>query len=270
MIKFDYHSHSVFSPDSFASLEDMVHYALKRGLTELAITDHMDFYYPSGKLINHTPIKKYAQAVLKAQEIFEGQIKILLGAEFGLRPDSVATATKIANEHDFDFIIGSMHEHADGYGYHSSQFFGGRTKKQAYDACFENMAATVNMCDPSTFDVVGHLDYVERYARYPDKTLHYSEHHETIDALLRAIIDKGKGIEINTAGFAYGLGHAHPRIEILRRYKELGGEIITVGSDAHNSKALGQYFDEAGKMLEQAGIKYITSFKKRKPSMIKI
>ena len=268
MIKFDYHTHSHYSPDSFARIEDMASHAIKCGITELGISDHFDFFYPDGELANPGNVSKYISSIKKAQKKFEGKLKILVGAEFGLRRDAIATATDIAKNHDFDYIIGSMHEHSSGYGYHSANFFGSLSKERAYRIYFENMLQVVNDCD--CFDVIGHLDYIERYGRYADKSLVYKDYADVIDELLKAIIAKGKGIELNTAGYSYGLGHPHPQLNILRRYRELGGEILTVGSDSHRPDSIGQYFNKAAHVLEEAGIKYITSFKSRKPKMIKL
>ena len=268
MIKLDYHSHSFFSPDSYATIDEMAEMAIELGIEEYAVTDHVDFLHPSGKLANAQPMSRYVNAVLEKQRNFAGRLKILLGVEFGLRMDSIASAEKIAAEYDFDIIIGSTHEYLDGTDYYLPNFYGTKAKQEAYTAYFENMLNVINACD--CFDVVGHLDYIERYGRYNDKTLHYKDYAEVIDAVLRAVIQKGKGIELNTSGLAYGLGHAHPCSEILRRYKELGGEILTVGSDAHRPVAVGQYFENAKKILEDVGIKYITSFENRKPTMVKI
>ena len=268
MIKYDYHTHSWHSTDSLTPLDKNIEKAISLGLAEIAATDHVDFYYPTGKILYNMPVDKYVKDVMEMQKKFHGQIKVLLGVEFGLRPDAVATATKIANEYDFDFILGSMHEHVNGTAFHKAEFYEGRTKQVAYNDYFESMIETIKSSD--CFDVVGHLDYIERYGRYHDSTLHYKDHTEVIDQLLKAIIDKGKGIEINTAGYAYGLEHPHPRVEILRRYKELGGEILTVGSDGHTTRNIGQYFEHANALLQEAGIKYVTTFEKRKPTMVKI
>ena len=268
MIKYDYHTHSEYSIDSYTPLEKNIERAIQIGLDEIAATDHVDFYYPSGEIMGNMPIDSYVQSVLHAQKKYHGRIKVVLGIEFGLRPDAVKTATKIAQSYDFDFILGSMHEHISGMPFHRAEFYKGREKQAAYDDYFESLLTTINSCD--CFDVVGHLDYIERYGHYQNNDLHYHNHIDRVDALLRAIIDKGKGIEINTSGYAYGLGHPHPRLDIVRRYLSLGGEILTVGSDAHTAKNIGQHFDRTYAFLKESGIKYLTTFEKRKPTMVKV
>jgi histidinol-phosphatase (PHP family) len=268
MIKFDYHTHTHHSPDSGALLDDMVRRAILLGLTEYAITDHMDFVYPVPEFRNKTWFSKYIRAVLRAKEKYADKIKILLGIELGLRPDCAAIGAQIANAYDFDIIIGSMHQDTEGIDFGYAQFFSGRNKQEAYNAYFESILATIRACD--CFDILGHLDYIERYGRYDDKSLHYNDHKEVIDEILKTVIDKGKGIEINTSGFAYGFDRPHPQPAILRRYKELGGEILTIGSDAHRPDAIAFGYNKSKKIMEEAGFKYITRFEKRKPSFIKI
>jgi len=268
MITFDYHTHSNHSPDSTTLISDMLLRAIDIGITEYAITDHMDFAYPASIYASHNLLDAYVKDVQSAQKKFAGQINILLGIEFGLRPDCAAVTSQIAESYDFDFIIGSMHEDTKGFDFGFAQFFRGRTKREAYTTYFESILETVNACD--AFDVLGHMDYIERYGRFEDKSLHYKDYKEIIDEILKVVIAKGKGIEINTSGYAYGLGHPHPRLEILKRYKELGGEILTIGSDCHHPRALAQHFEHVPAFLAAADIKYITRFKKREPIFTKI
>ncbi|MDR2166936.1 MAG: histidinol-phosphatase HisJ family protein [Clostridiales bacterium] len=268
MLKFDYHTHTLYSPDSVALIDDMAERAIELGLTEYAITDHMDFSYPAAEFLNTRELNSYVNAVLAAREKFAGRIKILLGAELGLRPDCAAIGAQIAGSFDFDIIIGSMHEDLEGVDFGFAHFFEGRSKKQAYGIYFESILKTVRTCD--CFDILGHMGYVERYGRYKDKTLEYADFKEIIDEILKTLIDKEIGIEINTSGYAYGIGRAHPQMEVLRRYRALGGEIVTVGSDAHRPGAIAASFDLAKETLKEAGIKYITRFDKRKPSFVRI
>ena len=124
------------------------------------------------------------------------------------------------------------------------------------------------------FDVYGHIDYVIRYViKYYDNVINkinYDEFRDILDEILLVIINKDKGIEINTSGIRYGLNSVHPNIEILKRYKELGGKIITIGSDAHRVEDLASHFDIAIDLLEQSGFEEIAVYHNRKPDFIKI
>jgi len=176
----------------------------------------------------------------------------------------------ISNKYDFDFIIGSMHTLFQKDIYHfREEFFENNTKEEVYRLYFEEVLRSVKLFTDE-FDVYGHLDFVMRYALEDDKSCHYADFRELLDQILRLLIQKGKGIEINTSGFRYGLGHMHPNTEIIKHYKELGGEIITVGSDAHHRKTLCSEFERAYAILKECGFSYITVFEKRKPRFVKI
>ena len=113
------------------------------------------------------------------------------------------------------------------------------------------------------FDVYGHLDYVVRYGPNKNKFYSYEKFADIIDEILRTLISRGKGIELNMAGFKYGLGHAHPIMDILKRYKELGGEIITIGSDGHAPEQIAWEFEKVPAILKEAGFTYFTTYKNR-------
>lgn len=147
-------------------------------------------------------------------------------------------------------------------------FFEGLTQKQAYIRYFEEVLKNVNLYDE--FDVYGHIDYIIRYGGYENKTLIYSEYEEVLDEILKTLINKGKGIEVNTSGFRYGLETAHPNEEILKRYRSLGGKIITVGSDAHQTKDLYSNFEKVYSLLKSLGYEYYTVFQNREPRFIKL
>ena len=137
-----------------------------------------------------------------------------------------------------------------------------------------------NIRTDTKFDVYGHIDYIIRYTptqqknkaqgiideTYMDRCFRDSS--DMIDEILRLLLAKGKGIEVNTAGIKYGLGHTNPQEKVLKRYRELGGEIITVGSDAHETKHLAYAFEGIPELLRKCGFRYYTEFRKRKPEMI--
>lgn len=109
----------------------------------------------------------------------------------------------------------------------------------------------------------GHIDYVVRYGPEKNKNYSYDKYKDVIDEILRQLIAHGKGIELNMAGFKYGLGHPNPTEEILHRYRELGGEIITIGADGHAPDQIAWDFDKVPQLLKAAGFDYFTVFTKR-------
>ena len=129
-------------------------------------------------------------------------------------------------------------------------------------------ATLANIRKLDCFDVYGHIDYIVRYA--PNKRENYSilDYKDIIDEILKLLIENGKGIECNTAGFKYGLGVPNPENYVLKRYHELGGEILTIGSDGHKPEHTAYAFDKVPALLESCGIRYYTVFHNRKPIML--
>lgn len=261
MIKADQHTHSSFSTDSDEPLEEMVKAAEKKGLQTLCITEHMDMDYPGGEFILDT--ESYRKELMRVRS--QTNIELLFGVELGLMDYLAPRLEEYSKARDFDFIIGSSHlvNGQDPYYPGYFQNLGSRTGVLRY---FESILANIRAMD--CFDVYGHLDYVVRYS--PEKSYDPVDYREIIDEILRLLIEKGKGIEINTAGLQSGMGYVHPHEFILRRYKELGGEIVTVGSDAHDRRRVAADFDKAEAALSAAGFSYYTIFRERKPNFITI
>lgn len=261
----DTHMHTHFSGDSDALPEDMVHTAIQLGLDGICITDHMDYDYPEEPELFLLDLENYYNGIASLQSKFEQTLPIRYGIEIGLQPHVAAENNNVTKSYPFDFVIGSSHvvHHADPY---YGRFYENRTEEEAYleyfDSILENLSTNVD------FDVYGHLDYVVRYG--PNKNLFYSYHKyaEVIDEILRKLIEQGKGIELNTAGFKYGLGHPNPTEDILQRYHELGGEILTIGADAHKPEHVAYDFDKVPDILKNAGFSYYTVFHKRTPEFI--
>ena len=270
-IKSDFHLHTSFSGDSEADMEEMVKRAIALGLKDIAFTEHMDLNFP---VTDETPegvfecnVDSYLYHLLSVRTKYVNDINIRFGIEIGLQPDIVKANVKVAKEHDFDFVIGSIHV-VDGYDIYDPAYFAGRSDEEAYrryfEAVFENLRAYSN------FDVVGHLDYVVRKGRTLDADYSYDKYKDILDKILNRIIDLEKGIEVNTAAIKYGLKELNPCTDILRRYKELGGEIITVGSDAHTVEELGRGLDRAEEVLREAGFEYYTVYDARIPVQVKL
>ena len=148
-------------------------------------------------------------------------------------------------------------------------FFEGLSAKEAYMKYFNEVLENIKKYYYE-FDVYGHLDYVVRYGNYGIKQINYDDFKDVLDTILMTLIRKDKGIEINTSGIRYGLNEPHPNIDIVKRYKELGGEIITVGSDAHQAKDLASHFEIVYQMLETVGYDEVAIYHHRKPDFVKI
>lgn len=266
MIRADYHLHSDFSSDSTAPMEDMIEKAIELGLTRICFTDHMDYDFPvtSGYTFVFDP-EEYFLKLTRLKEQYEGKIKVLMGIELGLQPHLGEQFQKLADNYPFDFMIGSTHlvNRLDPY---LSEYWENRSKEEGVRAYFEEIIK--NLKSNPCFLINGHLDYMIRYAPNTNKDFAYKDYAETIDTMLRSIIESGKGIEINTSGFKYGLSVPHPHTDILKRYKELGGELITIGSDAHKPEHLAFDFDRAENLLMDLGFHYYAVYEERKPILL--
>ena len=269
-LKADFHLHSCFSGDSDAPMEEIIKKAISLGLTHICFTEHYDpdFVYPAGESGTfELNTDSYLYDLLRFREKYYGQIQIMFGVELGLQPHLRDALEFYTENHDFDFIIGSSHicNRKDPY---YPEFFEGRSEDEAHQEYFESILECVK--ETPYFDVYGHLDYVVRYGPTKNQNYTYQKHADIIDRILRAIVESGKGIELNTSGFRSGLGQPNPCVDILKRYKELGGEIITVGSDAHKPGHVGADFDKACTILKDCGFQYYTIFEKRAPEFIKL
>ena len=262
----DYHTHSDFSSDSSTPLEENIKKAVDLGLREIAVTDHIDFDYPDPDFPFVFDYAPYRAEIERLKEKYSRKIKIKTGVEVGVQPHVLKEIDELMKNH-YDFVIASSHV-VDKCDLCTNDFFEGKTKFMAYLGYFADVLNNVKTCD--FFSVYGHIDFINRYGNYADKKMVYGDYKFITDEILKTLIEKGKGIEINTSGYRYGLGHTHPQFELVKRYKELGGEIITVGSDAHVPEDISKDFDKAYQMLEEAGFKYLTLFTDKKPEFVKI
>ena len=267
MIYSDYHMHTNYSSDSDATMESMIEKAISLGLKEIAITDHLDYQYPDPEFPFLLDYDAYTAKINDMKQKYDGKIIIRKGVEFGLQSHVKKETDDFYKNGIFDFVIGSTHC-VKGLELYGNYFYNGKTQHNAYLEYFEDLYNNVKIYD--CFNVYGHMDYVNRYGDYDNRNLNVSEFMEIIDEILKLLIKKDKGIELNTSGIKYGLGYIHPKIEIIKRYKELGGEIVTIGSDAHSPEYVASHIKDAYTLLRHAGFKAFTVFEKQQPRFIDI
>ena len=270
MINSDYHLHSSFSSDSETPMELQIEKAIELGLENLCFTEHMDLDYPKEYGEFTFSVEEYFKKIKEMQEKYNGKINIYKGVEFGLAPTLGERYEKIANQYDFDFIIGSTHLYNNLDPYFSA-YWEGKTEYQGTMMYFEKILENIKAYN--NYDTLGHIDYIIRYQNRkenPDRdkillfdNYSYSEYGDILDEILKHVIYHGKALEVNAGGYRYGLGAPNPQYSTLVRYKELGGELITIGSDAHKSEYLGYSFDRVEALLKEVGFRYYATFKKR-------
>ena len=263
----DTHMHTQFSTDSTAKPENMAEEAIKRGLSGICFTDHLDYDYPNEPGAFLLDVPAYMQGMRELAGKYENRLPIRIGIELGLQPQVAERCRKLVARYPFDFVIGSSHV-VHGCDPYYAEYYEGKTEEEAYREYFESILENLS-CDQD-FDVYGHIDYVVRYGPNKNREYTYQRYADIIDEVLKKLIALGKGIEINTAGFKYGLDHPNPTEDIIRRYRELGGEIITIGADGHAPEHIAYDFEKVPEILKAAGVTYYNVFKERKPEYISL
>ena len=255
----DYHMHTHFSGDSEANPREHVLKAIEMNLDEICFTDHRDFDYPIDSF--ELDVENYYQEIQSLKEEFKDQIKIKWGIEMGLDLDHQEEIENLNQQYPLDFVIGSIHviHHTEFY---YGEFFKGKTKEQAHREFFEETLKCVKAFD--CFNVLGHLDYIVRYGPYEDKTVDHQKYQDIIDEIFKTLIQKGKGIEVNTSGYRDLKTCGFPNFEQVQRYYDLGGRIITIGTDSHTSDRVGENCLNVAKKYQEIGFDDVSTFTQRK------
>ena len=262
---YDYHAHSDFSDDSVTPMNEMIEAAISKGVREFALTDHFDPDYPDRNYPFEIDFENYHKSLIESAARYKGRIKVIKGLEMGIQHGAtLQKCEKAAVAFPYDFIIGSFHA-AHGQDLYTD-YLTDREPEEAFSAFYSYMSHC--LAEFSNFDVLGHFNVIDRYASViPD----YAPYTEVIEGMLRDLVAKGKGLEFNTSCFRYGMGRrTTPTREILEAYRALGGEIVTIGSDAHRATDIVHGYDKALEILKACGFRYIATFEGRKPSFVKI
>jgi histidinol-phosphatase (PHP family) len=268
----DCHTHTTNSPDAESSPSDMVQQAINLGLDVLAITDHceVNMWYPKEHYPNPFDYDDYNykqcfensladSTSLKAQ--FEDKIKVLCGVELGQACMNYNLAENILSDSRLDFVIGSVHQ-IDGF----PDFFIIDYANTNLDTLLQGYFLTVlKLCKWGKFDILGHLTYPLRYIYEKGFSVDMKQFEPTIREIFKTVIAKNIGIEVNSSGLRQKCGFSFPTAEYVQMYRDLGGTIISVGSDAHATNQLGCNIQQCIDMIKSCGFEYLTYFENRKP-----
>lgn len=284
----DYHLHCEYSDDSNEPMENQIQEAITLGLDEMCFTDHVDYGIkrdwddPEGIIIRHAiehgkevdlvlanvNYPKYFEALNMYQQKYASSISIKKGLEFGIQSITVDAYEKLyaSYQDDLDFVLFSMHQ-VNNLEFWTQDFQKGKTQKEYNDEYYKEIYQTMQMFHH--YSCLAHLDLL---ARYDENGIYPFENEKDIIAeILKYAIRDGKGIEINTSSWKYGLKDTQPSRAILKLYKDLGGKIITVGSDAHETKYLASHIKDAYAILKnEIGINEICTFDHMQPIFHKI
>jgi histidinol-phosphatase (PHP family) len=275
---FDTHIHTKdFSPDARMSYADLITYADGHQPSLLCTTEHYDYDYPypDHQLLCDIDLyhKTYMDAKKRYEEDSTKSFPLLFGIEYGYKENLAAYYDDLSKKYPFDNIICSIHyyENCDFY-YEKDRYIYQDGKKAVYGHYLEMMIHSLEHCDG--FDIVGHFDYITRYSPYADRKMYYRDFSDIFDTLFALCIQKGKALEFNTRVPVQlkSENHADYMFDpaILRRYRELGGELITLASDAHSMDYMQILFEETKVQMKAAGFHYLVYYKERKPNFVAI
>lgn len=280
----DYHLHCEFSDDSRERMETQIERAIELKLDEICFTDHVDYGikkdWSEGNIVwrggdamssgveGKDPLAnvnypEYFSKIDRMRETYKGQIVIKKGLEFGIQSITADQFRELYNKYrdELDFVLFSMHQ-VNNLEFWTQDFQRGKTQKEYNEEYYREIYETQKIF--KDYSVLAHLDLIIRYDKngvYPFENVK-----DMIAEILKLAIADGKGIELNTSSWKYGLSDTQPSRAILKLYKDLGGRILTVGSDAHVAKMLADHLDEGYRILrDEIGFKEICTFEKMQP-----
>lgn len=271
-MKCDYHVHSVFSDDSSTPMESQAKQAVRLGLDELCFTDHVDYgvkfdhddpmlqSYPYDSNVNYP---EYFPAIERVREEFRDKLKIRAGLEFGVQTITIKQYEDLYSKYQekLDFVLLSVHQ-VDNLAFWNQDYQSGKSQAEYNLGYYEELLRVIQRFH--NYSVLAHLDLIVRYdlkGAYP-----FGKVRDIVAEILRTAIQDGKGIELNTSSWRYGLTDTQPCREILKMYRDFGGEILTLGSDAHNPGYVGAHMDEGREILRSLGYTKFCTFEKMKPN----
>lgn len=275
----DYHVHTEFSDDSDYAMKKVIKDAITMGLDEICFTDHVDYgikkdwdgpekmIYRKGGAgepekipLANVDYPTYYETFKEMRALYGDRIDLKLELEFGMQAHTIEEYEKLFARFSFDFIILSVHEVEDKE-FWNQEFQRSRTQQEYNERYYEELLYLVQ--NYHNYSVLGHMDLITRYDNagiYPFEKLK-----PILTKILETVIADGKGIEVNTSSHRYGLSDLTPSRDILKLYRELGGHILTIGSDSHKPEHLGAFINETQKELKALGFKEFCTFDKMKP-----
>ncbi len=275
-MKIDYHLHTIYSDDSEYPMEDVVKDAIAMGLDEICFTDHVDYgvkfdkkpnitIYRKGYELQNVDYPRYFAELDYLKEKYKDQINIKKGLEFGIQRHTIDRYNQLFNTYPMDFVLLSLHQIEDKE-FWLFDYQVDKSVQEIYDGYYDELYQVIQNFD--NYSCLAHLDLIRRYV---DDTSDYYEHtKEKIDLILKHLIKNNKGIELNTSYERYGIDGITPSIKILKRYHELGGKIITIGSDSHKKEHLAHLIPEARELLKEIGFEYFCTFNNMDPVYYKL
>lgn len=261
----DYHLHSSLSIDCDVPMAAQCERAIELGIRELCITEHCD-WHPLDMGVGYYRPEAYFAELERCRAAFAGRLILRAGVEVSEVHSYNAEAAALTSAWPYDLVLGSLHW-VDDMIVLDEPYFAQRSATESYNRYFAELAAMVRA---GGFDIVGHLDVPKRVGFRLFKGYRAEDYAEPIQDVLRACVETGIGIELNTSTYRMGLGEPSPSLAVARWYRQLGGEILTIGSDAHHPSTVGSFFPEALDLARAAGFRYLANFEQRTPMFTSI
>lgn len=267
----DMHIHSDNSFDADNTVLELCQSAVEKGIGTIAITDHMEA--PEIKLGDRSVfgdmIKQISKSVEEAKianDLMGDEIKVLRGMELGEPMHEPKLTKKALSIAEFDFILASIHNIRDTEDFYYLEY----TEKNVPDLLERYFDELLETAENADFDSLAHLTYPMRYIlERTDIRPNIEDYYDVIDKILIALGKRGKALEINTS-MVGRIGITMPDINIIKRFRELGGKYVTIGSDAHKRENVGNYLEEGIEIARTCGFEYFTVFEKRQPKLVEI
>ena len=264
----DYHMHSQFSADAHTTMEEMCRSAVEHGLKEIVFTDHFEFYdhdFTGYREDEEVFFDEYFREIERCRGLFEGKLRILSGVEAGQGQIDPEYAETILGRYPFDYRIGSLHK------LHNVDLAETEYYPDSLDSLARyNLQQLYRLAQVGQFDCMGHVDLMKRYTARVGLSINFMDYREELTEIFKIIIQRGKGIEINTSGLRQDVKEAFPSLEIVRLYRECGGEILTIGSDSHYARDVAAGLENAREIALAAGFTQLATFHGRKCSFYSI
>ena len=229
-------------------------------MKDICITDHQDWFWPVPGESFDIDTDSYFNELNILKNKYSSKINLHIGVELGITCDNYKKNADFLQSYPFEYVIGSCHivDQMDPY---YAEFWEGKNDRDCFELYFKTLLDSLksfigrNTCTtPRTVNTLGHLDYIVRYSPNKDNNYSVADYIDVIDEILKMIIENDIKLEINTSNFSKGFDFPNPHTDIIRRYKELGGLYVTVGSDAHKAQFIGSGFD----LVEKYKLKVFT------------
>lgn len=259
----DYHVHSDFSWDSRTAMEEQVQAAVRAGVEEMCFTEHVDYGVRSRE--NNCDYEAYRRELMRCREAYKGKIRLKYGIEFGVQTHTAPLYEQDFKGQPFDFVILSCHQVND-LEFDNQAYQKGKTQREYNEGYYKEILSVIRRYDG--YSVLGHLDMIRRYDK--NGIWPFKESQPFVEKILAHVIERGKGIEVNTSCFRYRIGDLTPSEDILRLYREMGGTILTLGSDAHRPEQVAEQFPFVRERLKELGFERLCTFTAMEPEFYTI